>query len=37
MVKKGQGFVGSRQDSAKNTQEAERQAYEEQKRENPGG
>ncbi len=37
MVKKGQGFVGSRQDSAKNTQEADRQAYEEQKRENPGG
>lgn len=37
MVKKGQGFIGSRHESAKNTQEAERQDYEEQKREHPGG
>ena len=37
MVKKGKDFVGPPRDSAKNVQETERQTYEEQRRENPGG
>jgi hypothetical protein len=37
MTKRGADFIGPPSDSVKNTQEAERQAYEEQKRENPGG
>ena len=37
MVKKGKDFIGPPSDSAKNIEEAERQAYEEQRRENPGG
>jgi hypothetical protein len=37
MVKNGKDFIGPPRDSAKNVQETERQAYEEQRRENPGG
>jgi gas vesicle protein len=37
IIKNGKEFIGPPQDSAKNTQEAERQTYEEQKREHPGG
>lgn len=37
IVKNGQEFIGPPRDSAKNIQEAERQTYEEQKRENQGG
>lgn len=37
MVKKDKDFIGPSSDSAKDLEEAERQAYEEQRRENPGG
>ena len=37
MVNKRKDFIGPPPDPAKNTQETERQAYEEQRRENPGG
>jgi hypothetical protein len=37
IVKNGKEFIGPPLDSEKNTQEAEQQDYEEQRRENPGG
>jgi hypothetical protein len=37
IVKNGEKFIGPPRESARNTQEAERQAYEEQRRESPGG
>ncbi len=37
IAKNGKEFIGPPWDSAKQTQEAERQTFEEEKRENPGG
>jgi hypothetical protein len=37
LVKKGKDFIGPPRDSAKSIQETESQAYEERRRENPGG